>query len=179
MEADLASNVLPKPFCIEFCDGNADCGFCIKRAVSGRGMCGVWMAGGLRKVAISCGEGPDAATWFCDRWLICDCCCARRASSLSRRDSTDGQLCAQKSLCILTSLGELTAVEERKPTYQAHGHSQLSGQASFVAGRSGRHVNGAPNMLCDLDLRRSNDSSDTNHLQGAGQFITKTNSVIP
>jgi hypothetical protein len=29
-------------------------------------------------------------------------------------------------------------------------------------------------MLCDLDLRRSNDSLDTNHLQGAGQFITKT-----
>jgi hypothetical protein len=85
----------------------------------------------------------------------------------------------QESFYIFTSLGELTAVEERKPTYQAHGHSQLSGQASFVAGRSGRHVNGAPNMLCDLDLRRSNDSSDTNHLQGAGQFITKTNSVIP
>ena len=28
-------------------------------------------------------------------------------------------------------------------------------------------------MLCDLDLRRSNDSSNTNHLQGAGQFTIK------
>ena len=79
-----------------------------------------------------------------------------------------------RELLIFTSLGELTAVEERKLTYQAHDHSQLSSQASCVAGRSGRHVNGAPNMLCDLNLRRSNDSSDTNHLQGTCQFITKT-----
>ena len=138
MEADLASKVLPKPPCIAFWDGNVECGFCMKSAVSGRGMWGVWMTGGLRKVATSCGDGPEVATWFCDRWLICNCCCTMRASSLSRRASALHQPPVSKHFCSHTGLGRPAADYTESSTHQAHAHSLLSGLASYAVDKSAR-----------------------------------------
>ena len=55
----------------------------MKSAVSGRGIWGVWMIGGLRNAAISCGGGPEVIGRALERWLSCDCCWARSDSSLS------------------------------------------------------------------------------------------------
>jgi hypothetical protein len=48
-------------------------------------MWGVWIIGGFRNAATSCGGGPEVTGWALDRWLICDCCCERSDSSLSER----------------------------------------------------------------------------------------------
>lgn len=133
-------------------------------------MWGVEMTGGLRKVATSCGDGPDAAIWFCDRWLICDCCCAMRFSSLSRRASGSNQPPVLIYACWTAGIGRLATGNAGRFTYQAHAHIQLAGLVFCAEDTPARSRQlWFPLVSCDINLHMSNGSSSTNHLQGTDQ----------
>ena len=70
------------------------------------------MTGGLRNAATSCGDGPDVATWVLERWLICDCCCTRSASSLSE----EGTIVSCGRDC---PVGSLAGGQKERPLSQA------------------------------------------------------------